>query len=114
MKREAREWIAKAEEDFEAAEKLAKSRRATLAAVIGFHSQQCVEKYLKARLLELDAPVPRTHDLVALIAELVKWESPFALIEPHARSLAPFAVKCRTRVNTFQHAPPARHWRSLG
>jgi HEPN domain-containing protein len=31
-----------------------------------FHAQQCVEKYLKALLLDREQPFPRTHDVVAL------------------------------------------------
>ena len=31
-----------------------------------FFSQQCIEKYLKARLAEAGQPISRTHDLAAL------------------------------------------------
>jgi len=33
-----------------------------------FHCQQSAEKYLKALLQESGAPVPRTHELVALLS----------------------------------------------
>lgn len=32
-----------------------------------YHSQQCVEKYLKALLEENDRPIPKTHDLGNLL-----------------------------------------------
>ena len=32
-----------------------------------FFSQQCVEKYLKARLIEAGIAFPRTHDLLQLL-----------------------------------------------
>ena len=33
-----------------------------------FHAQQCVEKYIKARLIEAETPFPKTHDLSALLS----------------------------------------------
>ena len=62
-----REWIDKAEEDFEVAGVLAKSKTGRFSNTICNHCQQCTEKYLKAVLQENSLPVPRTHDLVALL-----------------------------------------------
>lgn len=52
----------KAEEDYLAAQKLARSRE-TFHGVVCFHCQQCAEKYLKALLEELGLYVEKTHDL---------------------------------------------------
>ncbi len=59
MKRTTREWVRKAESDFQLA--------VTIAREAGrfqdeqcFHSQQCAEKYLKALLEELGLTIPRT------------------------------------------------------
>lgn len=52
MKPATREWIHCAEEDFNVALALMRRRTKTAANSIGFHSQQCVEKYLKARMEE--------------------------------------------------------------
>lgn len=35
-----------------------------------FHAQQAVEKVLRAMLVHLGAPVPRTHDLALLLSRL--------------------------------------------
>jgi HEPN domain-containing protein len=58
-------WAAQAEEDFTLAQ-LALRRKTPLTYGATFHAQQCIEKYLKAVLLNANTPFPRTHDLVAL------------------------------------------------
>ncbi len=63
MKPATREWVRCAEEDFDVASALLRRRTRTAANTIGFHCQQCLEKYLKARLEEMGMNVPRTHDL---------------------------------------------------
>jgi HEPN domain-containing protein len=50
MKASTLEWVEKAEEDWEAAQRSYRARKVPLYNVACFHSQQCVEKYLKARL----------------------------------------------------------------
>ena len=52
MKAATREWVRCAKEDFDVANALLRRRTRTAANSIGFHCQQCVEKYLKARLDE--------------------------------------------------------------
>jgi len=42
-----KEWIYKAEEDFEAAILLARKKRKSVPDVVCFHAQQCIEKYLR-------------------------------------------------------------------
>jgi len=65
MKKLTREWIAKAEADFEAVEGLL-SLDAPLPGPICYHCWQCAEKYLKAYLIEHSVKFPRTHDLQEL------------------------------------------------
>ncbi|MDO3377844.1 HEPN domain-containing protein [Geoalkalibacter halelectricus] len=60
----AREWLAKAREDFLAVERLADDDG--LSNVAAFHAQQCAEKSLKAVLEASGQKVPRTHDLIRL------------------------------------------------
>jgi HEPN domain-containing protein len=74
MKPATREWVRCAEEDFDVAAALLRRRTKTAANSIGFHAQQCVEKYFKARLEEAGLNVPRTHDLVALLQLLLPVE----------------------------------------
>jgi|SRR5439155_24411745 len=74
MKVSTREWIAKAEEDFAVALTLARPRKKPLWAPLCFHAQQCVEKYLKARLNEASVPVHKTHDLEQLLVQVLPFE----------------------------------------
>ncbi len=67
--RVARRWITKAEEDLAAAERLL-SLDDSLAAVACFHSQQAVEKLLKALLVFAGVPFARTHDVIQLVQML--------------------------------------------
>jgi len=60
-----REWVAKAEGDFEAARELAAARQPKHDAIC-FHAQQCVEKLLKAVLVQVGIAPPHTHDLLKL------------------------------------------------
>jgi len=66
MKPQTREWIEKAEEDFEVAKRLKRAKKPLYNSVC-FHCQQCAEKYIKAFLEEEGQYVPKSHDLVALI-----------------------------------------------
>jgi HEPN domain-containing protein len=63
MKAATREWVDKAEADFAAARLVRRSRKKHSRDIVCFHLQQCVEKYLKARLEEAAIVFPRTHDL---------------------------------------------------
>lgn len=95
MKPETREWVSCAEEDFEVANALFRRRSKTAANTIGFHCQQCVEKYLKARLEELGLPVPKTHDLAVLAALLQAHHPLWTAFLPGLLLLNNFAVKFR-------------------
>ena len=61
MKRMTREWVRKAEDDFQAAELLAAGGK-LLHDQICFHCQQSTEKYLKALLHELGVAFTRPND----------------------------------------------------
>ena len=64
------EWIAKAEGDWEALEILASRNTPGLRDAVVFHAQQCVEKLLKARLIQLGQTADKIHDLAALSRQL--------------------------------------------
>lgn len=64
-------------------------------AVIGFHAQQAVEKYLKALLCHLHVSYQRTHDLVTLLDALADAaHAPPAEVDG-CRDLQPYAVRFR-------------------
>ena len=96
MKPEIKEWVDCAEEDFEAASALfrRRSKRST-TNVVCFHCQQCVEKYLKARLAEVDLNLPKVHDLVLWLQRLLPIEPLWDSFAPAFRGLNDYAVKFR-------------------
>jgi len=50
MKASTLEWIEKAEGDWGEVQRAYRARKRPNYDSVGFHAQQCVEKYLKARL----------------------------------------------------------------
>jgi HEPN domain-containing protein len=67
MKPTTREWVKKAENDFKVASQILRRRKDVVPDAACFFAQQCVEKYLKARLIEAGVVFPRTHDLLQLL-----------------------------------------------
>src|SRR5664280_107092 len=59
-------WLARAREDLQMAEALAKAELATWG--VCYHAQQSLEKGLKALLVATGADPPRSHNLVRLNA----------------------------------------------
>ena len=101
MKTSTREWIAKAEEDFAVAVTLARPRKRPLWAPVCFHAEQCVEKYLKARLNEASLLVPRTHDLEQLLNQALAVEPVWAAFRPALKRLTDAAVLPRYPGSVF-------------
>lgn len=95
MKASTREWIAKAEEDFALAVILARPRKKPLWGPLSFHAQQCVEKYLKARLNEAGLPIQRTHDVAQLLNQVVAVEPLWSAFGPALKQVADYAVQPR-------------------
>lgn len=61
-----KEWIEKAEGDFTVACREMRARKSPSYDAVCFHSQQCVEKLMKALLIHLGATPPKTHMLIVL------------------------------------------------
>jgi len=95
MKEQTEPWIVKAEEDLKAATILIESGDYP-SAVVCFHAQQVVEKYLKAYLTENDVEFRRTHDLIVLLNEYcVKLESNFNEFRDQLKEFAYYAIDAR-------------------
>jgi HEPN domain-containing protein len=62
---------------------------------ICYHSQQCAEKYLKARLVEAGGKFPKTHDLTTLLQLVLPHEPLWSALLPLAQSLTSCAVDFR-------------------
>lgn len=66
MKKITSEWIEKAEGDYRVAVRESKAKD-PVYDVICYHCQQCIEKYLKAILVESNIEFEKIHDLEALM-----------------------------------------------
>jgi HEPN domain-containing protein len=95
MKPLAREWVEKAEGDFQVATQIMRRRKHRVFDAACFHAQQTVEKYFKARLCEAGAAFPKTHDLAALLNLLLPLEPLWSAFLPQAQLLADYAVDFR-------------------
>jgi HEPN domain-containing protein len=73
MKKGTMEWLEFAKRDLEAARILLNSSH--LANVVLFHSQQCIEKCLKAYLEEKAIKIPKIHSVVKLYSMIPMDES---------------------------------------
>ncbi len=65
-----RKWVETAERDLIAAAQVLKLGAATPTDIVGFHAQQCVEKYLKALLTWHGLDFPKSHNLTLLLERL--------------------------------------------
>jgi HEPN domain-containing protein len=89
-----REWITKAENDLKAAGHILKLGKDAPTDTVGFHAQQCVEKYLKAGLIHQGIAVPKTHKIQALVKLLPpKWRPKLSAQEQ--RKLTRYAAVTR-------------------
>jgi HEPN domain-containing protein len=89
------EWIAKAEEDYAAAQHLSRKRKSTLPSIVCFHCQQCAEKYLKARLVEAGKHHPKTHDLEEVLDLVLPIEPHLEVFRGRLASLTDYAFEFR-------------------
>jgi HEPN domain-containing protein len=66
MNETIKEWLSKAEGDYRTASREAQATEAPNYDAVCFHAQQCVEKLMKALLIQRGAVPPKTHDLPQL------------------------------------------------
>lgn len=82
MKKVTEEWLTAAEDDLFVIEKITSDER--LPHMVAFHSQQCVEKSLKAVIEEYEIGSVRIHNLERLfeiVRDLVNIEADSMMIE---------------------------------
>jgi HEPN domain-containing protein len=89
-----KKWLIKAHNDLKVAENLMKlSSEEAINEAICFHSQQAVEKFLKAYLITRNAEFGKTHNLEYLLELCVKKDDEFKGIE--VGNLSFYAVEVR-------------------
>ncbi len=116
MKPITREWTKKAENDFKVASQILRRRKDIVPDAACFFCQQCVEKYLKARLIEAGRAFPRTHDLLQLLNICLQFEPQWAAYAQVVDTMSDYAVDFRYPGNTatLREARIAfKHCRSL-
>ena len=89
------EWIIKAEGDFNTANRELQASEEPNYDAVCFHAQQCVEKYLKATLVDAGIEFEKTHDLGILLDMLVRLEPTWEEMRKDMDSLAGLAVEVR-------------------
>lgn len=95
MKAATRDWIKKAEADYQLAVSLMRRKKIPVYDHACVLFQQSAEKYLKARLEEAGVRFPKTHDLVALLQLAAPLEPLWAAFTVAARKLNNYAVQVR-------------------
>ena len=89
------EWVEKAEEDFLSAHREYRARKSPNYNAACFFTQQCVEKYLKARLQLDDIEFGKIHDLVKLLDSLQSIEPLWQPFRDSFRVISTYAVGFR-------------------
>lgn len=88
------EWVDKAEADYLTAGRELSASPPNFDAS-AFHSQQCAEKYLKARLIEARIDFPKTHDLGAILDLVLPIEPSWASLRSMLDVLGSLGVEVR-------------------
>ncbi len=91
----ATEWIQKADADFATVERECRARKTPNYDGACFHAQQCAEKYLKARFCIANVSFLKTHDLVALLEQVLALEPELELFREDLAFLSGFSVAYR-------------------
>jgi HEPN domain-containing protein len=90
----AREWTTKGDNDLKNAVHTLKLGKECPTDTVCFHAQQCVEKYLKAFLVALEKPFPKTHDIESLVSLMPK-DLRLGLTTEEQRRLTEYATVLR-------------------
>jgi len=91
----AREWVEKAESDFDTSDLTLRGREAPIIDAVCFHSQQCAEKHLKAFLQEHRIRFERRHELIPLLELCLTFDKSFETLRESLQSLEQYGVLIR-------------------
>jgi HEPN domain-containing protein len=100
MNATVREWLAKADGDFASASRELRARKSPNYDSACFHSQQCIEKLMKAVLIDRKRVPPRTHNLIELHKLLARIDTTWMWDEAELNWLGRAAVSYRYPGNT--------------
>jgi len=91
----AKEWVEKAENDYDAADLTLTGRETPIIDAVYFHAQQCAEKYLKAYLQEHFVRFERRYELIPLLELCLTVDTEFETLREALQSLEHYAVLIR-------------------
>lgn len=89
------EWIGKAEGDWATAGRELRARKNPNFDAACFHAQQCAEKYLKALLQEWGIPFGKTHNLTALLTQVLERDTSWEKLREDLDPLTVYATVFR-------------------
>lgn len=95
MNPETEAWVSKAEGDWRTMSREFAVLEQPNYNAICFHAQQCAEKYLKSRLVNLTIPFPKIHDLQKLLNMLLPSHPNWQYLMDGAAVLSALAVEVR-------------------
>jgi len=96
MNQEVKNWLEKASNDFKTIEKLMEgSEEDIVTDSVCFHSEQFVEKSLKAFLINHEIDFKKNHDLVYLVELCSEIDKDFQELTDLAKKLTFYAVEIR-------------------
>lgn len=93
MKALSQEWVDKAEADWTTARREFIAEDHPNYDAVCFHAQQCVKKYLLARLEEGNVPFPATHHLGVLLSICAELEPDWEALKEPARTLTAHTIQ---------------------
>ena len=93
MKVLSQEWVDKAEADWTTARREFTVEDRPNYDAVCFHAQQCVKKYLLARLEEGDIPFPATHHLGVLLSICSELEPSWEELKEPTRTLTAHTIQ---------------------
>jgi HEPN domain-containing protein len=97
-----REWLSKANEDFEFA-RINLEEGKTFFAQICFHFQQSAEKCLKAYIIAQELEFLKIHDLLMLLKICLRKDSSFKQLQKDCEFLSTYYVDTRYPVHWPTH-----------
>ena len=89
------EWVTKAEGDATTAYREYRARKAPNYDAACFHAQQCVEKLIKAVLIQHEIPFRRIHDLEVLLDACLELHPLWESLRTDTQLLTQYAVQFR-------------------
>jgi len=89
------EWVKKAEGDFNIAQLAVRADLSPNYDAVCFHCQQCVEKLIKAVLIQADVQPPKIHNLERLYEMLLTVQRGVALDVEELRMLTSVGMSTR-------------------